>query len=53
MDDKQLIDVTMYDNLVVQCVPGTNVGRAIEAAQTFCKLFEVKCVIVHHNANFI
>lgn len=50
---KQVIDVTIHDNLLVQCSPGTNVDEAIELAQKFCALFDVKCIIVHHNALFI
>ena len=50
---KQVIDVTEHDNLLVQCKEGRHGDDAIEAAKQFCKFFKVKCVIVHHNANFI
>lgn len=49
----QAIDVSWDDHLLVQCMAGTDIPDAIKAAQEFCKQFEVKSIIIHHNDNFI
>ena len=48
-----MIQLTVYENMFVQCRAGTNGNDAIRVAQDFCETFEVKSIIIHWNDYFI
>jgi hypothetical protein len=48
-----MIQLTPYENMIVQCVGGTDRDAALLVAQNFCKAFEVRSIVVHWNDYFI
>ncbi len=49
----EFVDMGSGNVLVAHCMAGADVDDAIKAATDFCKKFDVRCVVVHHNRDLI